>query len=157
MRTLSLLLLLLVVAFPGPGMSVEPASGEEEAESAPMELESYQLVLLVRPDDAPDLPEEEIREIQAAHLQHLTRMGREGHLVVAGPFGDQEDQTLRGMALYRVEDLETARRLAESDPAVEAGRLEVEVMTWYTQKDALAFPGVEKMSKDEGAEAEPDP
>lgn len=30
-------------------------------------------------------------------------------------------------------------------------------MTWYTQKDALAFPGVEELSKGEGAEAELDP
>lgn len=67
-------------------------------------------------------------------------MAREGHLVAAGPFGDQDDESLRGLALYRVGSVERARELAEADPAVRAGRLEVEVMTLYTQKGALAFP-----------------
>jgi len=39
------------------------------------------------------------------------------------------------------------RKLAESDPAVKAGRLMVEVMTWYTQKGALAFPVFDSMQK----------
>jgi len=45
-----------------------------------------------------------------------------------------------------------ARRLAEADPAVAAGRLEVEVMTWYTQKGALAFPLFEELSASDGPE-----
>jgi uncharacterized protein YciI len=79
-------------------------------------------------------------------------MAREGHMVAAGPFGDQEDERLRGLALYRVGSIEEARRLAEADPAVEAGRLEVEVMTWYTQKGALAFPLFEELSGSEAPE-----
>lgn len=112
---------------------------------APMEFETYQLVLLKRPAERPDYPEEKLREIQAAHLAHLGRMAREGHLVAAGPFGDQEDERLRGLALYRVGSVDEARRLAEADPAVQAGRLEVEVMTWYTEKGALAFPLFEEL------------
>ncbi|MDX1630631.1 MAG: YciI family protein [Thermoanaerobaculia bacterium] len=128
--------------------------GEEEREgSAPMELDTYQLVLLKRPAEAPDYPEERLQEIQRAHLGHLTRMAEEGHLVVAGPFRDQPDESLRGMALYRVESLEEARRLAEADPAVKAGRLEVEVMIWHTRKGALEFPVFEEMRRAQGDEA----
>jgi len=124
----------------------------EEAASAtaqvqpPMEFDTYQLVLLKRPESPTEYPEAKLQEIQAAHLGHLTRMAQEGHLVVAGPFGDQEDERLRGLALYRVGSVEEARRLAEADPAVQAGRLEVEVMTWYTQKGALTFPVAEELS-----------
>ena len=46
-----------------------------------------------------------------------------------------------------------ARALAEADPAVKAGRLRVEMMTWYTEKGALAFPGVEKMREARGPAA----
>lgn len=134
---------------PPPGE--EPAAQAQEA-PAPMELESYQLVLLKRPAAPAEYPQDKLQEIQAGHMAHLGRMAREGHMVAAGPFGDQEDERLRGLALYRVESIEEARRLAEADPAVEAGRLEVEVMTWYTQKGALAFPLFEELS---GAE-EPD-
>lgn len=124
----------------------EPAAEEPDAAEAPIEFETYQLVLLKRPADPPEVPPEKAQEIQAAHMGHLGRMAREGHLVAAGPFGDQDDDRLRGLALYRVGSVEEARRLAEQDPAVQAGRLEVEVMTWYTEKGALAFPLLDELT-----------
>lgn len=117
-----------------------PAARAEEGATAEPEFDRYQLVLLMRPAERADLSDERIEEIQGLHRRHLTRMAEEGHLVVAGPFGDQDDDRFRGLALYRVGSVEEARRLAEADPAVEAGRLEVLVMSWYTQAGALAFP-----------------
>jgi uncharacterized protein YciI len=108
--------------------------------SAPAEFDRYTLVLLRRPADAPALPEEEIDALQERHLAHLSAMRERGALLVAGPFSNQPDDALRGMCLYRV-GLEEARRLAEEDPAVKAGRLAVDVLTWSTAKGALAFPG----------------
>lgn len=121
------------------------AADADTEPAAPMEFDTYQLVLLKRPAAPTEMPDEEIQRIQAAHLAHMTRMAKEGKLVTAGPFGDQEDESLRGLALYRVGSIEEARRLAEADPAVQAGRLEVEVLTWYTEKGSLAFPGAEKL------------
>jgi uncharacterized protein len=121
--------------------SAGPVRAEEA--SAEPEFDRYQLVLLLRPADRAALPDERIEEIQGLHLRHLARMAEEGHLVVAGPFGEQDDDRFRGLALYRVGSVQEARRLAEADPAVEAGRLEVLVMSWYTQAGALAFPGVD--------------
>jgi uncharacterized protein YciI len=122
--------------------AAHPADAEEEA-AAPPSFDRYQLVLLMRPAERAPLSDERIEEIQGLHLRHLTRMAEEGHLVVAGPFADQDDDRFRGLALYRVGSAEEARRLAQADPAVEAGRLEVLVMSWYTEAGALAFPRVE--------------
>jgi uncharacterized protein YciI len=94
------------------------------------ELESLTLVLLKRPPDAPDFPEERLDEIQGQHLAHLREMGDRGAMVAAGPFGDQPDESLRGMCLYRT-DVEETRRLAGQDPAVRARRLAVEILTWW--------------------------
>jgi hypothetical protein len=47
----------------------------------------------------------------------------------------------RGLTLFRVGSLEDARRLAEDDPAVRAGRLVVEVMTWLCPRGTMARPG----------------
>jgi uncharacterized protein len=58
--------------------------------------------------------------------------------VGAGPFRDQEDPSLRGLCFYAC-GVEEARRLAEQDPAVRAGRLAVEAMTWLTQKNTIRF------------------
>lgn len=103
-----------------------------------MEFESFTLVFLRRPPGAPDLPQEELERIQAEHLGHLERMGRKG-LLIAGPFSDQPDETFRGLCLYST-PLDETRELANQDPAVLAGRLAVDVMTWWVPAGRLSFP-----------------
>ena len=101
-----------------------------------MELDGYNFVLLRRGPRALEFSDEELERLQAAHLAHLDAMKEQGHLLVAGPFSDQPDETLRGFCLYRTSVDET-RRLAESDPSVQAGRMAVDVMGWWTARGAL--------------------
>jgi uncharacterized protein len=107
---------------------------------APFELERFELVLLRRPAGRPDIPEAEIDRLQELHLAHLARMHDEGHLVVAGPFDEQPDPTLRGLCLYRTGSLERALELANEDPSVLAGRLECEVMFFYCKRGVVGDP-----------------
>lgn len=95
------------------------------------------LVLLVRPPDAPSLPDDELTRLQAAHLAFLRAMGERGVLLVAGPFDRQEDQSYRGLCLYRT-DVEETRRIAGEDPLVRAGRLRPQVMDWWHRPEDLA-------------------
>jgi len=113
----------------------------------PPNLEAYQLVILQRPEHPRDYPQDKLEEIQQAHLAHLRELAKAGKLLVAGPLDDQPDPRLRGIEIFRVGSLEEAKRLAGEDPAVKAGRLEPVVMTWYTEKGALAFPVAEKLRK----------
>ena len=101
-----------------------------------MELESFTFVLLRRPPDAPDLPEERLEEIQKQHLAHLAALHDREVLLLAGPFDDQPDAALRGMCMFNT-SLEETRAIMAEDPAVVAGRLGVEVMTWWTQRGSL--------------------
>jgi uncharacterized protein YciI len=103
-----------------------------------VELDRYSFVLLRRGPRADEYSEEELERLQQAHLAHLTEMGERGVMPVAGPFSEQPDETMRGFCLYTVE-LDEARRLAESDPSVQAGRMAVEVFNWWTKKGALPF------------------
>lgn len=106
-----------------------------------MEFDRHTLVLLVRPADAPDLPEDELDRIQDAHLANQARLGDEGYLIAAGPFRDQDDERLRGVAVLAC-DPDKARELHASDPAVQAGRLAVEVVTWMTPAGNVRFEQV---------------
>jgi uncharacterized protein len=101
-------------------------------------MDTYTLVLLKRGPKAFEFSEEELEELQAQHLAHLDSLREQGVILVGGPFSDQPDETLRGMSLYSV-GLEEARRLAEADPSVRAGRLAVDVLTWWTKPDELRF------------------
>jgi uncharacterized protein YciI len=101
-----------------------------------MELEAFTFVLLRRGPRAGDYTDEELDEIQKEHLAFLDRMRDQGYMLLSGPFRDQEDETKRGFSVYRT-GLDETRRLLEDDPALQAGRMTVEVMTWLTRKGAL--------------------
>ena len=92
-------------------------------------------------DGAPAYDEAEVARIQAEHLAHHDRLRESGLVVTNGPVRDQADVTLRGLAFYRTGSLAEARQLAEADPAVRAGRLAVEIMTWYCPPGTMSKPG----------------
>jgi uncharacterized protein len=106
-----------------------------------VDLEAFELVFLRRPASAPDYPEAELDRIQREHLAYHARLRESGQVVTNGPVVGPPDPSLRGLTFYRTGSLEEARRLAEDDPAVRAGRLAVEIMTWYCPPATMSRPG----------------
>jgi hypothetical protein len=106
-----------------------------------MDLEAFELVLLRRPGDAPDYPDEVLERIQNEHVAYHARLRDAGHIVTNGPVTEQPDPSLRGLTFYRTGSLERSRQLAEDDPAVRAGRLAPEIMTWYCPAGTMSQPG----------------
>lgn len=74
----------------------------------------------------------ETAKIQAAHLARINELASQDLIHLAGPFGHNGD--LRGIFIYDVGTEEEAKKLAESDPAVKAGRLRYEVFPWWGAK-----------------------
>jgi uncharacterized protein YciI len=93
------------------------------------------LALLVRGEKWTPGQTPENEAIQKAHLANIGRLAELKKLVVAGPFGD--DGTLRGIFVFRVASLEEARTLAETDPAVKAGRLALQIHPWIVPDGIL--------------------
>jgi len=110
-------------------------------QQCPVDLEAYELVMLRRAENAPDLDEDELERIQQEHLAHHARLRESGHVVTNGPVSDQADPGLRGLTFYRTGSLEEARKFAEADPAVQAGRLTIDIMTWYCRPGGMTKPG----------------
>ncbi|MCB0570732.1 MAG: hypothetical protein KDC66_13245 [Phaeodactylibacter sp.] len=71
----------------------------------------------------------EAARLQRAHLDNITRMAEAGQLVLAGPFLDGGD--VRGIYIFNVATIEEAQALTETDPAIQAGRLVMELHPWY--------------------------
>jgi uncharacterized protein YciI len=76
-----------------------------------------------------ELSKEERSALMQAHLANILRMESEGTLVMAGPFLD--NGPLRGIYIFNVATLEEAAALTASDPAIQAGTLEMELHPWY--------------------------
>ena len=56
----------------------------------------------------------------------------EGIINLNGPTDGESD--IRGFSVYNVATIEQARKYAENDPMVKAGRLVVEVLPWWLAK-----------------------
>ena len=97
------------------------------------------VVYLRRGEHPPELDDEASTALHHAHLAHLADLGRRGIIAANGPLLDQSDPTIRGMSVYTVAPDE-ARRLAEQDPAVRAGRFRVDVARWAVAAGRIAFP-----------------
>jgi uncharacterized protein YciI len=108
------------------------------ADAAPPDMTTYYFGILVRgpkwsPEDTP-----ERAKIQEGHMAHLTAMWKAGKLVLAGPLTDDGDW--RGVLIYRTKTIEEAQALADDDPAVKAGRLQVTMHPWLVQRGILPDP-----------------
>ncbi len=119
-----------------------PPTPDAGASSAPkgMELEQFQLVMLVRGPKWTAQETPELAELMKNHLAYVLALMASGKALVAGPFDGQPDPNLNGMYLFRVGSPDEARRLAEEDPAVKAGHFKTVAMTWFVEKGRMAFP-----------------
>jgi uncharacterized protein YciI len=103
--------------------------------SAPMKLTTAYIGFLSRgpkwtPEKTPATA-----ALQEAHMANINRLAATKKLVMAGPFGD--NGTLRGIFVFKVASLAEAKELAETDPAVQAGRLAIDVHPWSVPEGIL--------------------
>ncbi len=66
----------------------------------------------------------------AGHMDNMGKMVKAGQLIVAGPFGKNEQQ-FRGLFILNIPTLEEARTLLQTDPAIHANLLMADVFEWY--------------------------
>ena len=93
------------------------------------EMRTYVLGLLKKGPHSGQGTNEEIEKVQAGHMANIKRMAAAGKLLVAGPIGD--DGELRGIFIFDAGTPDEVRAMAEEDPAVQQGRLILELHPWY--------------------------
>ena len=90
------------------------------------------LVFLMRGDKWTPQVTPETEDIQKRHLANINKLHSEGKLLLAGPFTD--NGVLRGIFVLKANSLEEAKQYCATDPAVQAGRLIVDVLPWTARK-----------------------
>ena len=113
------------------------ASASPHASGPPMEFDSFFLVLLVRPPNAPEMPKAELDKLQEGHMANMRRLADEGKLFKAGPTEDFSGRNVRGIFILKADSLDQAKEWVATDPSVKAGRLAPEFMKWFVQKGTL--------------------
>jgi uncharacterized protein YciI len=106
-------------------------AAEKQADPAmKVTMRTYQLGLLRVVPGARDASPDQ----QRAHLQHIADMQAAGGLAAVGPFTDEGP--LRGLFVFKT-SAEEARALAAGDPHVKAGRLTLELLTWWCAEHVM--------------------
>jgi len=111
------------------------AKGIMKPPSQPFKLTTYYFTFLRRGPKWTAEKTPETEKLQAAHMANINAMAQTGKLVIAGPFENAGEYA--GVFIFKVATLDEARALAESDPAVKAGRLKADVHTWLVAQGSL--------------------
>lgn len=75
------------------------------------------------------------------HLSYQKQMETAGTLVMAGPVSDAtgEEMQAAGMIIYRANDMDHARQLADADPMHKTGARSYTVRKWLVNEGSLSF------------------
>lgn len=126
---------------PALGQSDKPTSrsaAKAEPAADPYGMRMWQLVLLRRGPAYGTLQGAPRQKAMQGHFTNMTRLAKLGKLRVSGPFvvgKDAAKDACAGMFLFDVPTAKEARELCATDPSIEAGLFEVEVLTWYGPSD----------------------
>jgi uncharacterized protein YciI len=101
----------------------------------PLSWSPYIFGLLVRGDKWTATASPEATKIQEGHMANINKLAEMGKLVLAGPF--YEPQVRRGVFIFKVATLDEAQKLTDTDPAVIAGRLKIELYEWSVPTGVL--------------------
>jgi uncharacterized protein YciI len=101
----------------------------------PLSSSDYIFGLLVRGPQWTATQTDETQKIQEGHMANINRLAGMGKLVLAGPFYEGGER--RGVFIFKVGTIDEAQALTDTDPAVIAGRLKIELYRWSVPKGIL--------------------
>ncbi len=105
------------------------------AAKSPIVQSHYVFGLLVRGPKWTSAQTEDSKKIQSGHMANINRLAELGKLVLAGPYFSGGDRA--GVFIFKVDSIEEAESLTNTDPAVIAGRLKIELHHWLVPKGML--------------------
>jgi uncharacterized protein YciI len=105
-------------------------------------MRSYVFVLLkTGPSKMPEGAERD--EMYRGHFANMTRLSKEGKLVLAGPYDGVDGW--RGLFVLAVKSIDEARALVATDPVLQKGEMIAEYHRYYGSAALMQVPEVHEM------------
>jgi uncharacterized protein YciI len=98
--------------------------------------QEFHLVFLNKKEDKTTLPEEEVKKLMDGHMANINRLSKEGKLWAAGPFDGGG-----GIFVFKTSSLEDVKSWMLTDPAVKAGRWNVEMFPYWPRTGSVCVVG----------------
>jgi uncharacterized protein YciI len=108
------------------------------AQPAPVEMTTYQMVLLKKGTTPPPSDPEQQMKMQTEHLSRLADLNRKRINLLYGPVVAESD--IAGIAVLDVKTADEAKAAFADDPFVKAGVMIPEVHPWYGPKNWFGVP-----------------
>ena len=132
MKTAIILSILSLTTFLAYGQNNNPNFDAELAKKLGADdygMKQYVLVMLKTGENKTASKEETTKAFRG-HMENISRLVKDGKLIVAGPLGTN-DQTYRGIFIFDVPTIEEAKTLVKTDPAFKANLLAADFFEWY--------------------------
>ena len=132
MKQLLLLLVFLSVILSIQAQQINPKYDAELAKKVGADdygMKSYIFVILKTGTNT-STNKIEVDKAFAGHMTNMNTMVEAGKLVVAGPIGEN-DINYRGIFILNESDMEKAKILLATDPAIKAKFLDYDIFPWY--------------------------
>jgi len=127
-------------------LAVSPAAAQPTgSEGAEVEMTTYQLVFVVtnaefEEDESVNarMADHRVDRMKTASDQYLRNLIKDKVALIAGPLPDHD--RIKQVAIVEADSADEAAAVFQHSPAVEAGRLELEIYPWWAAKGILARP-----------------
>jgi uncharacterized protein len=105
-------------------------------------MRKFVIAFLYAGDRVSEYSSEQRTEIQKGHMANINKLAEMDKLILAGPFFGNE--AMRGIFIFAVDSKEEAEDLTNTDPAVKAGVLKMDLKEWYGSAALLMIPELHK-------------
>ena len=131
-RFCAIVLTVGILAVSGNTAAAQGSQSPQPSAETPTEMRMYYMVFLRRGPAWTSAVTPETTKVSQGHMANIRRLAQEGIMVVAGPFeGQTGDRALAGIFILKVDSVDAAKAVVETDPAVKAGRFVTEIVPWW--------------------------
>jgi len=93
-------------------------------------MKTYYLVILKK-GKAEITDKAKKSELMKGHMENISKLAKDGKLIVAGPMLEQNDKNYSGIFILDAKTKEEADNLVLTDPSVKSGIFDAEIYKWY--------------------------